>query len=155
MDPTCTVIVHLDTSVLVDALTGPRRSYEPLERTVAAGHVLAITTLALYEWLRGPRTREELSDQEALLPAAEARDFGPAEARRAAHLYSSLTRPRGRDMNIAIAACAIEHGARLWTLNPGDFRDMSGLSMYEPVPTKRSGRRGQWPVRMQHAARQP
>ena len=125
--------VHLDTSVLLDALTGTRRSHAALERTVAAGHVIAITTLALYEWLRGPRTREELGDQEALLPGADARPFGPGEARRAAHLYRSLKRARGRDMAIALAACAMENGARLWTLNPDDFRDMPGLKLYESV----------------------
>ena len=125
--------VHLDTSVVVDALTGPRRSHPALERTVAAGHVIAITTLALYEWLRGPRSDEELSDQQMLLPVEEAHVFGPAEGRRAALLYLALKRARGRDMDIAIAACAIEQGARLWTLNPQDFRDMPGLTLYEPV----------------------
>lgn len=123
--------VHLDTSVLVDALTGPRESLAALERTVAAGHVIAMSTLALYEWRRGPRTEEELADQEALLPAAEARGFGPSEAAAAARLYRQLSRARGRDMDIAIAACAIEHGASLWTLNPDDFRDLPGLRLYE------------------------
>lgn len=124
--------IHLDTSVLVDALTGPRHSLGPLERTVAAGHVLATSTLVLYEWLRGPRSDDELSDQEALLPAVAAREFGTIEAARAARMYRSLPRARGRDMDIAIAACAIEHGARLWTLNPADFRDLPGLELYEP-----------------------
>ena len=124
--------VHLDTSVLVDALTGGRRSSSDLERTVARGHVIATSTLALYEWLRGPRMPDEIEDQEALLPSAEARAFGPVEAARAADLYRALKRARGRDMNIAIAACALEHRARLWTLNPGDFRDMPGLELYEP-----------------------
>lgn len=126
------MIVHLDTSVLVDALTGTRRSAGPLERTVLQGHVIAVSALALYEWLRGPRTAEELADQDALLPAGDAREFGPDEAARAARLYRSLKRARGRDMDIAIAACALEHGARLWTLNPADFRDMPGLGLYEP-----------------------
>jgi predicted nucleic acid-binding protein len=123
--------VHLDTSVLVDALTGPRESLGALERVVAAGHVIAVSTLVLYEWRRGPRTEEELADQEALLPTPEARVFGPAEAATAAGLYRQLTRARGRDMDIAIAGCAIEHGARLWTLNPDDFRDLPGLHLYE------------------------
>jgi predicted nucleic acid-binding protein len=126
------VIVHLDTSVLVDALTGPRRSAAALERTVAQGHVIATSALTLYEWLRGPRTAEELADQESLLPAAEAREFGAAEAARAASLYRGLKRARGRDMDIAIAACALEHGASLWTLNPDDFRDMPGLELHDP-----------------------
>jgi predicted nucleic acid-binding protein len=34
---------------------------------------------------------------------------------------------------LAIAACAIEHGARLWTLNPKDFRDIAGLVLYDAV----------------------
>ncbi|CAN5455598.1 hypothetical protein BH23ACI1_BH23ACI1_30420 [soil metagenome] len=124
------MIVHLDTSVLVDALTGARRSFPPLERAVSRGHVIAISALALYEWVRGPRTPEEREDQEALLPSGEARGFGPAEAVRAADLYRALKRARGRDMDIAIAACALEHGARLWTLNPDDFQDIPGLRLY-------------------------
>jgi predicted nucleic acid-binding protein len=139
--------IHLDTSVLVDALTGPRRSYAALERAVAAGHVLAITSLALYEWLRGPRTEEEVSDQESLLPAAEARAFGPGEARRAAQLYHRLK--RGRDLDIAIAACALEHDARLWTLNPDDFQDIEPLTLYERrlTPARGGDGRETWPTR--------
>ena len=125
--------VHLDTSVLVDALTGTRRSLPELERIVAAGHVISIATLVLYEWHRGPRTPEELTDQESLLPAAEARPFGSVEAARAAAVYRSARRARGRDMDIAIAACAIEQRARLWTLNPEDFRDLPGLELYESI----------------------
>jgi len=127
------VTVHLDTSVLVDALSGRRDSLPLLERTIAAGHVLGASTLVLYEWFRGPRTEDELADQEAVLPAAVAREFGPAEAARAARMYRSLKRARGRDMDIAIAACAVEHRARLWTLNPDDFRDLPGLELYEPA----------------------
>jgi predicted nucleic acid-binding protein len=133
MEPPGSMTIHLDTSVLVDALTGTRRSFTPLERTIAAGHVIAASGLVLYEWLRGPRSEDELADQEALLPAAGAHAFGPSEAATAARLYRSLKRARGRDMDIAIAACAIEHGARLWTLNPDDFRDMPGLRLYEPA----------------------
>jgi predicted nucleic acid-binding protein len=126
------MIVHMDTSVLVDALSGGRRSFAALERTIGNGHVLATSSLVLYEWLRGPRNADELHDQEALLPAAAVHGFGPAEAARAAGLYRALKRARGRDMDIAIAACALEHGASVWTLNPGDFRDMPGLKLYEP-----------------------
>ena len=125
--------IHLDTSVLVDALTGPRRSLGRLERTITAGHVLALSSLALYEWLRGPRTDVEISHQESLLPAAHTRAFGHEEAAAAAQIYRRLQRARGRDMDIAIASCALVHGARLWTLNPDDFKDIPGLELYSAV----------------------
>jgi predicted nucleic acid-binding protein len=35
-------------------------------------------------------------------------------------------------MDLAIAACAIEHGAHLWALNRGDFRDLPGVKLYDP-----------------------
>ena len=122
--------IPLDTSVLIDALTGSRRSLDPLERTVLAGHVIGVSTLVLYEWRRGPRTRDELTDQERLMPSPHARVFGESEAAAAAEMYRSLKRARGRDMDIAIAACAVTHGARLWTLNPDDFRDLQGVELY-------------------------
>ena len=137
MEPSGSVTIHLDTSVLVDALTGPRNSLKLMERAIAAGHVLGTSTLVLYEWLRGPRTEDERADQEAVLPAASARVFGPDEAARAAQLYRSLKRARGPDLDIAIAACAIEHGARLWTLTPDDFRDLTGLDLYDPAQAGR------------------
>ena len=40
----------------------------------------------------------------------------------------------GREMDIAIAACAIVNAASLWTLNPGDFPDIPGLTL---VPRKK------------------
>ena len=36
---------------------------------------------------------------------------------------------RGREIDLAIAACALDDGAAIWTLNPGDFRDVPGLRL--------------------------
>jgi len=123
-------VIVLDTSVLIDALTGPRRSAPALRRAIHDGDRLLLPSLALYEWLRGPRLPEELTAQDALFPAAAALPFGPAEAARAAQLYVRLRRGRGREVDLAIAACALTLGARLWTLNPRDFRDLEGLELY-------------------------
>src|SRR5471032_560974 len=125
------MIVHVDTSALVDALTGPRRSLDTLIGLTDAGHRLALSTIALYEWLRGPRVRAELAAQEELFPSEHAVAFGPAEAAVAARLYKQVTRARGRDIDLAVAACAVANGAAVWTLNPADFRDVPNLRLIE------------------------
>jgi predicted nucleic acid-binding protein len=123
-------VIHLDTSLLVDALSGPRRSARALRRVVERGERITMSTLVLYEWLRGPRIELELTDQQQLFPAEHAVPFGDREAARAAELYRAVPRARGRDFDLAVAACAIVHGATLWTLNPGDFRDIPGLTLH-------------------------
>ncbi|MGH9409863.1 MAG: type II toxin-antitoxin system VapC family toxin, partial [Vicinamibacterales bacterium] len=90
---------------------------------------LGLSTLVLYEWRRGPRTREELADQETLFPSAAAVAFSVREAEIAADIYRRLGRPRPREIDIAIAACAFAQDAALWTLNPRDFRDIPGLRL--------------------------
>ncbi|HET7291389.1 MAG TPA: type II toxin-antitoxin system VapC family toxin [Vicinamibacteria bacterium] len=123
-------MIVLDTSVLIDALSGPRRSAAALRRAIAAGERLLVPSLVLYEWLRGPRLPEELAAQDALFPSALALPFGPLEAARAARLCVLLRRCRGREIDLAIAACALTLGARLWTLNRRDFEDLPGLELY-------------------------
>jgi len=123
------VIVHLDTSALIEAVAGERRGYGRLAELIHGDHRLAVSTIALYEWLRGPRTERELRSQADLLPAGAVILFGPDEAALAARLYQSVRRPRGRDLDLAIAACALVHDAALWTLNRKDFDDIPGLEL--------------------------
>lgn len=125
-------MILLDTPVLVDSLTGPRRSAPGLRRAIKAGERIGIVTLVLYEWLRGPRLPEELAAQEALFPREAAIPFGSDEAALAAELYRQVRRPRGRELDLAIAACALGRDAHLWTLNRGDFKDIPGLRLAAP-----------------------
>jgi predicted nucleic acid-binding protein len=125
-------VILLDTSVLIDALCGPRRSAGALRAAIERGERIQLPALVLYEWLRGPRKVEELAAQEALFPREQAVAFGPDEAARAAELYSRLGRPRRRAIDLAIAACAIELDAGLWTLNADDFAEVPGLRLHMP-----------------------
>lgn len=118
--------------MLVDALAARGKSAHALRAAIEQGERLAITTIVLFEWLRGPRTAAELTTQEALFPAERAFAFGPAEAAVAARLYRKVPGARRREIDIAIAACALTADATLWTLNVADFRDIPGLSVATP-----------------------
>ena len=125
-------MILLDTSVLIDTFSGARRSASAVRRAIEDGERLVIATLVLYEWLRGPRVPEELAAQAALFPEGSAIPFGPIEARKAVELYRAVRRSRGREVDLAIAACALTHEARLWTRNVDDFRDVPGLVVERP-----------------------
>lgn len=126
-------MIVLDTSVLIDALSGAGRSAPALRGAIANAERIAIPGLVLFEWLRGPRVAAELEAQEALLPSNEALEFGPAEAAISAKLYRGVARPRGRELDLAIAAHALARGSLLWTLNRDDFSDLPGLGLFEPT----------------------
>lgn len=95
------------------------------------GQRLAICTLVLYEWLRGPRSPEELASQEFLFPTGAALQYEPDDAKLSAKIYRSVKRARGREADLAIAACAIRREAELWTLNIADFADVPGLRLMQ------------------------
>jgi len=123
-------VIFLHTSLLVDALAGPGRSAVALRNAIGEGHRIMVPCLVLFEWLRGPRVPAELAAQEALFPTEAGVTFGPREAVLGAKLYRSVRRPRGRETDLAIAACAITHEALLWTLSTADFADIPGLRLY-------------------------
>jgi predicted nucleic acid-binding protein len=125
-------VIVLDTSVLIDCLTGLKLSSPAIRSVMAEGEPILLPALVLYEWLRGPRLLEELTAQESLFPSDAAIPFGREEAIVSADLYRAVSRARTREVDLAIAACAMVRGARLWTLNHADFQDVPGLRLYAP-----------------------
>ncbi|MGI8740978.1 MAG: PIN domain-containing protein [Bryobacteraceae bacterium] len=125
-------MIVLDTSVLIDSLSGPKRSAQRLRAAIERHERMLIPSLVLYEWLRGPRLPSEIAAQEALFPSEQAIVFGPREASLSAEIYRTLRRPRGREIDIAIAACAIVRDADLWSLNTTDFKDIPQLRFTAP-----------------------
>ncbi len=110
----------------------PQKFFGPLLELLTRDEIVGMSVLVLYEWLRGPRTSLEIHDQETLLPAAAAFPYDAEAAELSAQIYRSVRRARSREIDIAIAACAILHRAPLWTLNEEDFRDIPGLRLYRP-----------------------
>ena len=125
-------MILLDTSALIECLTGHPRYSPALRQAGDRGELIALTTIVLFEWLRGPRSPRELAAQEAILPSASAKAFGSVEAVKAAELYRTVRAPRRRELDLAIAACALCWDARLWTVNLKDFDDIPGLAVSVP-----------------------
>jgi predicted nucleic acid-binding protein len=124
-------MIHLDTSVMIDAFCGDKSLAPKLRQLLDRGERIFLSTLVLFEWRRGPRIPEQIDAQQALFPSADAIPFGSAEALAAADVYKKVKRARGREIDIAIAACAITHDAELWTVNPDDFKDIPNLKLIQ------------------------
>ncbi len=125
-------MILLDTSVLIEAFSGPRRLAETVVAATQGGERLSLCSPVLYEWRRGARTEAELASQELVFPAEMAWPFAAMEAIVAGDLYRRLPRGRRRELDFAIAACALTRSARLWTLNPEDFTDIPELTLFVP-----------------------
>jgi predicted nucleic acid-binding protein len=126
------MLIHVDTSVLVDAFTGPRRSLPALRGATARGDVISFCTIVWYEWLRGPRTDAQKRAVDAFVELERLPAFGTREAACAADLFRAVPRARQRQADLAIAGCAIEARAALWTLNRQDFKDIPALVLFLP-----------------------
>lgn len=124
-------MIVIDTSAMIDSLSGARNSAAELNRILDAGERIVAPSLVLFEWWRGPRTVEELEIQQVLFPKESSLSFGAEEALIASELYRSVRKPRGREIDIAIAAVVIWNEASLWTLNPRDFSDLPGLELVD------------------------
>jgi predicted nucleic acid-binding protein len=125
-------MIVIDTSVLVDALTGSKRSGLAVRSALDEDELILLPALVLYEWLRGPRIAEELALQESLFPSESVIPFDKEQAIVSASLYRAVSRARAREFDLAIAACALVQDARLWTLNRADFQDVPGIRLYGP-----------------------
>jgi predicted nucleic acid-binding protein len=127
-------MIVIDTSVLVDSFTGPRRSLQLLGDLLDRGERVIMTSIVLYEWLRGPRVRQEIVDQEDIFRSESVIAFDNVDAARAADLYKTVRSPRGREIDIAIAAMALNREAAVWTLNLADFGDIPNLRLIRTHP---------------------
>lgn len=119
--------VHLDTDVLVYALSrsGPERS-----RVVAlaeSSDEIQISAVAWYEFARGPRLPEQLAIARSFFGPAGIVPFSESIARSAAEVFRSLGSPRRRAADIAIGVTAASLGATIISRNARDFAGIPGL----------------------------
>ena len=122
----------IDTSVVID-LQHVSANELPSE--------LAITAITLAELAAGPLATndpEEQARRQDRLQRAEstfqALPFDTAAARAYGRIYATVIaagrRPRGRQVDLLIAATVLAEGLPLYTCNPGDFEHLTGLQVF-------------------------
>jgi predicted nucleic acid-binding protein len=126
------MLVHLDTDFVVHALShaGPER--RRLLQVAGSEAELQMSSVAWYEFSRGPRTPEQLAVARSLFSEDGVIPFSEELAGIAAEVFRQLGSPRRRAADIAIGVTAAALGALLLTRNSNDFAGIAGLEI-EPV----------------------
>jgi predicted nucleic acid-binding protein len=119
VSPATSELIHFDTNALVALPLWARQGHPVVERIVAGARAAACS-MVWYEFLCGPVSDEHVELAHAVL-AGRIEPVGEAQAQRAARLFNAAGRARRLRTDALIAACALEAGAHLVTLNHQDF----------------------------------
>lgn len=122
---------HIDTDYLVYALSvaGPERNR--LLELADSHHTLEMSSMAWYEFSRGPRTPEHLAVARNFLSDDGIIPFSEELASLAAECFKTLGSPRKRGADIVIGTTAAALKARLLTRNGRDFAGIPDLVIEE------------------------
>ena len=93
------------------------------------GAYIELSSIAWYEFSRGPRTPQQLAVARSFFRADGIVSFGEDLAQRAAEVFRSLGSPRRRAADIAIGVTAVVRSATLLTRNARDFEGIPGLRL--------------------------
>lgn len=121
---------HVDTDFLVLASTRRRGpEHHRLLELLGSDAFLEISSIAWYEFVRGPRSPEMLAVARSLFGEQGVLPFDEAVAERAGLLFRQSVATRRRAADLAIAAHAIGRRAVLLTHNPRDYVGLEGLTV--------------------------
>ena len=127
----------LDTDWIIDALNGQDSAIQTLLELVPSGLTLSIITYGeLYEGAYYSRNPEPaLAGLHAFLEGKEILPLSQAVIERFAIVRGALPRQIRQqigDIDILIAATALEHELTLLTRNLSDFQHIPDLNLYQP-----------------------
>ena|SRR2546430_17342655 len=112
-------MIHLDTSFLIQAMVTGSAAEATLQTWLASGEDLAISSIALSEFLCGPLTADEAVLIEMLFGSPE--PFLATDASKAAELFNATGRRSRSLADCQIAAVALRCAASVATINVTDF----------------------------------
>lgn len=116
-------MIHLDTNFLIQISLSGSAAHKHFARWATAQEKVNVSTIAWAEFLCGPMdaTADALARQ--VFPQPE--PFLPADATLAASLFNETGRRSRSLTDCMIAAVAMRCGAKLATLNTGDFQPLT------------------------------
>ena len=120
---------HLDTDFMLKAISVKGREQTLLRRLSNTDAAIEISSIAWYEFCRGPRALEQEALARSYLETDGIIAFDETVAASAADLFRRLGSPRKRAADVAIAATALSRGARLLTANTRDYSGIEGLKL--------------------------
>ena len=120
---------HLDTHFLLKAIGSKGPEQILLRRLSDSDAAIEISAIAWYEFCRGPRIPEQEALARSFLEIDGIIPFDEVVSEKAAELFRQLGSPRKRAADIAIAATALQRGARLLSGNTRDYSDIEGLKL--------------------------
>lgn len=113
-------MIHFDTNFLIQATKGGSPSHHDFRKWSAAGEILTVSSIAWAEYLCGPLDSKGEQIARQMFPSPES--FLATDADLAALLFNRTGRRSRSLADCMIAAVAIREGAKLATLNKGDFQ---------------------------------
>lgn len=113
-------MIQLDANYLVAVLDKGSEADRRLRGWLADGQQVAMSSVALAEFLCGPLSETDEREARTILP--EALPLLTQDAELAAHLFNETGRRTRSLRDCMIAATALHHGAILATYNRADFR---------------------------------
>lgn len=114
------VIIHLDTNVLIDSATAGANAGDKVEKWLEERRVLAASSTVWFEYISGQVTADAVELARAALQAGIL-PFDGHQAEKAAELYNQTGRSRALRFDCMIAAAAVVANATLATSNGADF----------------------------------
>ena len=120
---------HVDTDFLIYALQATGWERRRLLEAAGSNQALCISSVAWYEFSRGPRTPEQLATARTLFAEDGVIPFSESLAASAADVFRRLGSPRRRAADIAIGVTAASYEATLLTRNARDFAGIPDLAV--------------------------
>lgn len=120
-------MIHLDTNFLIQVTVSGTPAHQQFRAWVSAGEVVSVSSIAWAEFLCGPLDSAAEALARQVFPSPE--PFLQADADLSAKLFNQTGRRSRSLADCMIAAVAIRCGAKLATINSGDFQPLTKFGL--------------------------